>query len=234
MKKRFSLLLLTFMLGATVFAQEGARVGFRATPLISFANIVDSTKTKPAGLNTNAKLGFSFDFIFTYGFSESIGLMTGINISSRGFKYDQSVSVTLPFIGTTTTSIDVKTSFTAVDIPLGLKFRSPEIGDGIYVVGNFGVHNEINVQNKTVSNSMVSVGGIVLSDTTITTRDASDINLYTLSFSPGVGVNLETDFGMLEGMVTYHWGLLSFYKKDEGSGYIGKLNAIALSLGYYF
>lgn len=226
MKKRFSLLLFV-LLGTSVFAQEGARVGFRATPMVSFANIVDSSKTKPAGLNTHGKMGFSFDFIFTYGFTESIGLMTGVNISTRGFKFDQSISA----LGQTL-STDVKTSFTAVDIPIGLKFRSPEIGDGIYIVGNFGVHNELNVQNKTVATTTLS--GIINSDTTITTRDAEDIRFYTLSFSPGAGVNIETDFGMLEGMVTYHWGLLNFYNKEQSGGLIGKLNAIALSLGYYF
>ncbi len=214
------ILLLTFALllaGGTVFAQEGAKVGFRASPLISWAQVTsDSTKLELPGVESGAKLGFSFDFVFSYGFSENIGLMTGINIATRGFKQEFS-SINTTFA----------TSFTAIEIPIGLKFRSPEIGDGFYIVGNFGVRPELNVQNKVIT----TVGSLETKAV-----DVDGINFLTGSFTPAVGVNKEFDWGMLEGTVTYHWGILDYYS-DKGALYDdlrARMNAISLNIGYYF
>lgn len=232
MKKTFFLpallLLLSFCAFNTAQAQEGVKIGFRASPLIGWASIVDdSTKTKPEGLTTKPGIGFSFDFVFTYGFSESVGLRTGINIATKGVRTDYSLTVL-----DITTTAETKTSFTAIEIPLGLKFRSPEIGSGMYIVGHFGVNPEINLQNKTKSTVTVSSPAGSTS-TTSETVDSDDINLFTFSFVPGAGVDWEFDWGMLEMALTYHWGLLS-YTDTNSTGQRSRLNYIALNLGYFF
>ena len=60
-----SLLFITLAGFKPAMAQEGVKIGFRASPLIGWASVVDdSTKTKPEGLTTKAGIGFSFDFVF--------------------------------------------------------------------------------------------------------------------------------------------------------------------------
>lgn len=219
------LLLLSLFVYKPVQAQEGVKIGFRASPLIGWANISDrDTKSKPDGLETSAALGFSFDFVFTYGFSESVGLRTGVNIAAKSFK---SQTVIAAFDTDLTQSIGV----TAVEIPLGLKFRSPEIGSGMYIVGHFGVNPELNVQNKIKTTGTIL--GLPVDEEQV---DVDGISFFTASFVPGVGLDWEFDWGMLEFALTYHWGLLSITDPDNDD--LGNLrtrmNYIALNLGYFF
>ncbi len=232
------LLLISFAAIKPVMAQEGIKIGFRASPLIAWASVVDdSTKTRPEGLTTKAGLGFSFDFVITYGFSESVGLKTGINIATKSVRDE--VNSTIDILGTTTTTmVNNRTSFTAVEIPIGLKFRSPEIGTGIYIVGHFGVNSEFNLQNKIKQEGSVTfddgIGNV--STTTVNSErvDVDGIRLFTASFVPGAGVDWEFDWGMVEMAVTYHWGLMSFTNPDDFGGLRSRLNYIALNLGYFF
>ena len=209
-------------------AQEGVKIGFRASPLIAWASIVDdSTKTKPEFLTTKPGIGFSFDFVFTYGFSESLALRTGVNIATKGVRTESSITIL-----DITTTADTRTSFTAIEVPLGLKFRSPEIGTGIYIIGHFGINPEINLQNRTKSTVTISSPAGTSTSTTETV-DSDAINPFTLSFVPGAGVDWEFDWGMLEMALTYHWGLLSYTDTDV-TGQRSRLNYIALNLGYFF
>lgn len=214
------LLLLSLVAFKPVMAQEGVKIGFRASPLIGWSTIVDdSTKTKPDGITTKAGLGFSFDFVFTYGFSDALAFKTGINIATKSVGFEA---------GDDQNGIESKTAFTALEIPLGLKFRSPEIGSGMYIVGHFGVNPEINLQNKTTTTL-----NLLGTSTSTTTVDSDDINLFTFSFVPGIGLDWEFDWGMLEFGLTYHWGLLSYTDVDE-TGIRSRLNYLALNLGYFF
>jgi hypothetical protein len=232
------LALLTLVAFKPVHAQEGVKIGFRASPLIGWASVVnDSTKTKPDGLTTKPGLGFSFDFVFTYGFSETVGFKTGVNIATKGAGTEFSNSI--DFGGNTITSTGTsKTSFTAIEVPLGLKFRSPEIGDGMFIIGHFGMNAEINLQNKVKSESTTTItdsnGGSTTSTSSTEQVDVDGIRLFTTSFVPGVGLDWEFDWGMLEFAVTYHWGLLSFTDPDQFSNQRSRLNYIALNLGYFF
>lgn len=215
------LVLLTLVAFKPVHAQEGAKVGFRASPSIGWATVADSSKKVPPGMTTSAGLGFSFDFVFTYGFTESVGFKTGVNIATKSFKSNVAFSAL-------NTDIDQKVNVTAIEIPIGLKFRSPEIGDGMFIVGHFGVNPELNIQNKVTTTG--TLAGLPIDDEQI---DADGINFFTGSFVPGAGLDWEFDWGMLEFAVTYHWGLLSITDKDE-TGTTSKLSYVALNLGYFF
>lgn len=240
MKKTIATLAFLLIAGA-IFAQEGAKAGFRLTPLVSWATITnDSTKLKPTGLESKAAMGFSFDFAFHYGFSDNVGLQTGINISTRGFKTETSQDYS-GIGGSASEVLSSKSKFTAVEIPVGLKFRSPEIGDGLYVIGNFGVTAELNVANKVISDT----AGVDISNPSspvfvltrdVERRDVDGLNLITGSFSPGLGVDWEFDWGMIQLMATYHWGLLSITdaKSDEYRNQKTKVNYLGITAGYYF
>jgi hypothetical protein len=232
------MLLLVMGTWSTAMAQEGAKVGFRLSPLISWGTItVDSTKTKPTGLETSAALGFSFDFVFTYGFTDNIGFKTGINIATKSIK--STTTLGTPIGGVS--ELDSKMSFTTVEVPIGLKFRSPEIGDGIYIYGVFGANAEFNIQNKMVADEIVTT---VDSNQVVTVsvapgierRDVDGVNLFTASFAPGAGVDWQFDWGMLEFGGTFNLGLLSYTNKNDANfdEIITKLKSIQLNIGYYF
>ena len=174
-------------------------------------------------MQNKAGAGIAFDFIFTYGFSEKIAFKTGINIANRRVGSYSSTSI----LGVTST-VDQKTSITSVEVPVGLKFRSPEIGSGLYIVGMFGVTPEINFSNKVVTE--FNVGGL---GTTDERQDIDDINLITMSFSPGAGVDWEFDWGMLEFTATYNLGLLSYTNKKD-TGFASKISTVGLNVAYYF
>lgn len=232
--KRTFFLLTMLLLATTGFygtaqAQEGIKVGFRASPLVGWSTTVDdSTKTKPEGLETKAGLGFAFDFVLTYGFSDNFMFKTGVTIATKGSKAETNISGTGFSVSGTSS-----TNFTAVEIPVGFKFRSPEIGDGMYIIGHFGLNPEFNVQNKVNSKVTTTLGG---ASSTVETEqvDVDGIRLFTASFAPGVGLDWEFDWGMLEFGLTYHWGLLSYTDPDKFGGQKSRLNAMALNVGYFF
>jgi hypothetical protein len=228
-------LLIGFMGVNTAMAQEGAKVGFRASPLISWGNITnDSTKAKPDSLETMAAMGFAFDFVFTYGFSDNIGFKTGITLATRGIKSSSILSAPIDGVS----RLNSKLAITSVIVPLAFKFRSPEIGDGMFIFGVFGMDAEINVQNKIIGDVVVldtSGSTPVLHVEERETRDNDGINFFTTSFSPGAGLDWQFDWGMLEFGVTYNWGLLSYTtKKFSDPNQRTKMNAVQLNLGYYF
>ncbi|MEM1000446.1 MAG: outer membrane beta-barrel protein [Bacteroidota bacterium] len=230
-----SLLLLSLFIYKPVQAQEGVKIGFRASPLIGWASVVDdSTKTKPDGLTTKAGLGFSFDFVFTYGFSDNIAFRTGVNIATKAVSNESVVDLSL-FGGSANQTLVAKTNFTSVEVPIGLKFRSPEIGTGIYIVGHFGLNAEFNVQNRTTTDEvdiLLTPPSVVVNS--VERRDVDGLALFTASFVPGAGVDWEFDWGMLEFALTYHWGLLSFTDPDEFGNLRSRLNYLALNVGYFF
>jgi hypothetical protein len=224
MKRTVLLSALLIILGLSgmnkLMAQEGAKVGFVLSPLVGWQSVVlDSSKQKPTGLETKAGVGFAFDFVFTYGFSDKIAFKTGINIASKTIGSS---------FGTTGLSVDSKTSLTSVEVPIGLKFRSPEIGSGLYIIGMFGVTPEINFANKVVTTT--TIGSLVTTDER---RDVDNINLITASFAPGAGVDWEFDWGMLEFSATYNLGLLSYTNRKD-TYLASKISYIALNVGYFF
>ena len=243
MKKTAFLSLLFVLMSGAIFAQEGVKVGFRASPLVSWASVVnDSTKTKPEGLTTKPAMGFSFDFVFTYGFSDAIGIRTGINIATKSFRQDYSYTASTTN-SSSSINLDSKTSFTAIEVPVGLKFRSPEIGTGMHIIGHFGMNAEMNVQNKVTSDIATTTtttdptgGPDIVTNTSqqIVQKDVDGINFFTASFAPGAGVDWEFDWGMLEMAATYHWGLLNYTDPDKNLGLRSRMNYIALNLGYFF
>lgn len=232
MKKSFILSFFLFLMLGSLMAQEGIKVGFRASPLVSWAAITnDSTKLVPAGLATNARIGFSFDFVITAGFTENFAFKTGINIVTKGVGSTQAVDV----LGTSY-SLNSRMNLTSLEIPLGFKFRSPEIGDGIFIIGHFGVNPELNFNNKVVSDvmSIDATTGDVSIATDVEAINVDGINLFTMAFVPGAGVDWEFDWGTLQMAATYHLGLLSYLDKDKNANQVGKISYIALNLGYFF
>lgn len=240
MNKRLLSTLVAMLIVSGIYAQEGVKFGFRISPGINLASVVnDSSKQKIDGLTTKAKVGASYGLMLNFGFSETASLHTGLHILHRGYKSE--TAVTDPASGNTTT-FNNNQSVMAVEIPVGLRLRSPEIGTGIYVTGFFGGNVELNVQNKRVfdlidaDTASATFGELIEQET----RDTKELNLLTASFQVGLGVDWEFDWGTVMMGASYHRGLMNFINKglqeDNGSSTIlnGKLSYIALDLGYFF
>lgn len=213
------------LITGSVFAQEGVKFGFRVSPMLSFPTVTDSSKAEIPNSSYGVKPGISFGLMVNFGFSETVGLSTGLHIQARNFQGSSSYTI----LGVTTTAL-TKYNITTLELPVQLKLRSPEIGDGIYVVGMFGGAAEVNLSNKKYSE--VSVTGLGTSSST--ERDNKYINPVTASFIPGAGVDWEFDWGTLYMGASYHWGLMNVLNK-KNNGYVNaKMNAVFLDLGYYF
>lgn len=225
MKKTLFFSALFLLLASYGFSQfeKSVEFGFQASPLVAFANVTDSDKNDINGLETNARMGFSFGLITNFKLADPVALSTGLNIVTRGF------GTSFNF-GDSLAAGDSKINFTSVDIPISLRFRSPELGSsGMHIMGKFGGAAELNVQTK--NETTTTILGITSSNTS---RDTEDINLFTFSFVPGAGVDWVQDWGTVSGGVSYHWGLMNILKPDRNGDQNAKLSYVALDLAYFF
>ncbi|MEM6262047.1 MAG: outer membrane beta-barrel protein [Bacteroidota bacterium] len=196
-------------------AQEGAKIGFRISPLISFGTIIDDSTQNRLDIGQGSKIGFGFGVVGSYGFTENYGIHTGLNIVYRGFTSDQG-------------GFSSRFRYTTVEIPVALKLRSNAINGGnIHVKGIFGGSIDLNVGFKGVTE---------VSGTETETRSTDNINLFNASFIAGGGIDYILDgVGMFDVVVMYHNGLLNANDKEDGLvNTIVRLNYISLDLGYYF
>jgi hypothetical protein len=153
------------------------------------------TKMISPGLETNARMGFSFGLITNFKLADPVALSTGLNIVTRGFGTDYSLNDSI----TGLVSANSKVNFTSVEIPLSLRFRSPELGSsGMHIMGRFGGAAELNVQTK--NETSTTILGVTTENTS---RDTDDINLFTFSFVPGCRCGLGTGLGN-----GFRWGFL--------------------------
>lgn len=250
MKKILSFSALFLLLASYGFSQfeKSVEFGFQASPLVSFAQIVnDSSKQEISGLTTKAAMGFSFGLVTDFRLADPVALHTGLNIVTKGFSAE--VDYSALDLGTGVN----KQRVTSLEIPLALKFRSPELGSsGMHVTGVFGGAAELNLQNSYTTDLVVfdSTNSTFSLVTQAAQKDNSRLNLFTFSFVPGAGVDWVQDWGTVTGGISYHWGLMNIasksFQEDQyaaqnpgqtipaGQIVRTKLSYVALDLGYFF
>jgi hypothetical protein len=213
--KKFTLLLLCLSLGIAAFAQEGLQIGFRFSPLISFATVIEDSNKDRLDIGQMPRMGYAYGLVGSFGFTDNYGLNSGVLITNRGFRAEAGDS-------TSTTRV------TAVVIPFGFKLRSNEIGNGLYFRGIFNLDFEINVgyrQRITYNNG----------DEGRDNRDPKNINPFTTAFVFGGGFEKEYDFGTFDLGISFHRGLMNVNNKDNAlQNTIVRLNYVSLDLGYFF
>lgn len=236
MKKILAFCSLFLLLAGYGFAQfeKPVEFGFQASPLVAFPTITDSSKKDIAGLDTKARMGFSFGLVTNIRIADPVAFSTGLHIATRGFGTAQ--TITNPLDSTASLTLNSKRNFTSVMIPIGLRFRSPELGSsGMHIMGKFGGDAELNVQTvNTYDVLTVDAANNSVTVTEDSDRDADNINLFTFSFVPGAGVDWVQDWGTVSGGFSYHWGLMNILDKDRNGGNRARLNYVALDLAYYF
>lgn len=126
MIRKIYFLLLVLFLGINVHAQEAAkgllseklRLGLHVDPLFSFAR-APGVETKNKGIRFGIQGGLSVD----YYFAKNYGFATGLNFNYQGARLEYNVEDTA---SSSRFQHTYKTQF--LELPLGLKFRTNEIG----------------------------------------------------------------------------------------------------------
>lgn len=217
MKKSLLPTLLFMFLSLGLFAQEGLKIGILVSPNIGFSSVTDSTKKKVAGITTPVRPGVGFGLSISYGFNETIGIQTGAFAVIKNLSFKSSI------LGVES---KIQQRVISVEIPFGLKLRSPEIGDGIFVTGFIGGAGEFNV----ASTQKTFLNGTLID----TDNSYKNINPITVSPVFGLGVDWEFDWGMIHMGPSFHWGLMRVLNKKNNGNLNVKMSYLALDLGYYF
>lgn len=208
MKKLFATFFLLGLFSVSAFAQSKLDVGIRLSPIISSASYFNTAGTKIDGYR--ARLGFIPGLMANYNFTNNFSLHSGVSLKMHGYGY-----------GGDSTVSTFKTSISSIEIPVGFRLRTPEIGGstGIHIRAILGANADINVGGK------VKVGSI---ESKLTNYAPVAIGAFG---SLGIDWTLEK-IGRFDLGVRYNRGLTDEFRKNGDA----KLNLhyIGLDLGYYF
>lgn len=224
MKKVFTVLLILTATAPLLKAQEGLKIGLRFSPLVAFTSITDETGNEIAGNTVSNKLGFSYGLAATYGFTDNYGIYSGVHIVRKGFERTDvrdSLSFTQDVVATT------------VEIPLALRGRSNEIGNGIYLSGLFGVSLDVRAG---YTNEYTGGNPVTLTAGNGTTKNSALINPITASFLFGVGADWFVDrVGTFNFGLIFHRGLLNLNNQSNfGNEEVITVSYLSLDVAYMF
>jgi|GEM_PF-3086741 len=153
MFKRTLLFCLTLCITFSVQAQSRFRFGFRLNPLISLASIQDKDKSSITELSKSGGFRVSTGLMATYGFSEKVGLYTGIMFAFKNFK--SSMDYTPPGTGSQKRKITHNANLNYLEIPIALHLTSNEIATGMKIRGLFGISMNVLVGANTTRNEYI-------------------------------------------------------------------------------
>jgi len=217
----FALLAILLIPGLST-AQEGVKIGLRLSPIIGMANMTDSNKEDIPNLDSKIRLGWSYGLLVDYYFKEHYAFHTGVHIVNKGYRATFS-----------NPSLKERVRVTAVEIPLALKLRSSEIGDGVRLKGTFGLSMDayVGYRNKYEGNSPfdgTNGDGV--------NKNTKMLNLAGVSFIYGAGLEFSaSDVGTIEVGLSFHQGLNNINNRSKSQrDMLIRANYLALDLGYYF
>ena len=253
MKKIIAIVLVLFS-GGAIYAQDVAvkkhRFGVKIAPGISFLRI-GKTGQERDGVDYS----FGYGLQYEYGFSEYFSISTGFLMNS--FRGDVTFTENNPvyFVFNETISGNKKTittdqiygrqyTFKAVDIPVALKLRTPEIGYLTYFA-EFGTTLSVIYDSYSSKNEvfLATTKSFLSGDNEKIETD--DVNLFKLGLNLGLGVeyNLVGNTSLLVGLnwVNGFTNVLKkksneiFYKSSDNQlNQIVKADYVALTIGVQF
>lgn len=210
--KKLNIFLLTLCMVSLSYAQEGFKLGLRFSPAITWFTVTDSSGNVQDGYKS--KMGFSTGLLFNYGFTENYAIHSGLRIMMQGTQSEVGI-------------ISSNVSLTTVQIPIGFKMRSNEIGSGIFIKGLIGATADVHTAYK----YKVTING-----TSSETKANDNVQPFGASFLIGAGIEYEWDgVGTFDFGLSYLHGLTNINRKNK-SGWNGQIKpkSISLDLGYYF
>lgn len=224
--KRTFILILALSAYFSSTAQQGFSIGLRFSPIFSFASITDDVGNTPAGLETSGKLGLSYGLNLHYGITDNYGFKSGVHIVRKGFKREQMIDAVMAV-----QDINV----TTVEIPLSLKGRSNELGNGLFINGQFGLSADFRAGYKNDYSGINPIPGSTGGDAG-TSKNTKLINPLAFTFIFGIGGEKVIDrVGTMNFGIIYHQGLTNINNKDNFMNNENiKIRYISLDLGYFF
>jgi hypothetical protein len=143
MLKRTLLVCLTLCIAFSAEAQSRFRFGFRLNPLISMSSLEDKDNSTIADLNKSGGLRLSTGLMATYGFSEKVGIYTGVMFAFKNFKSSVNHTPEIDLDGVRTKgtqrTITHNAGLNFLEIPVALHLMSNEVTTGMKIRGLFGL-----------------------------------------------------------------------------------------------
>jgi hypothetical protein len=185
-------------------------------------------KTDTKGLSSDgSRAGFVYGLMAEFNFGGNYAFVTGIDVSYRGGKFKQSITVNDTITNTSSTN-----KLEYIELPLTLKFKTNEIGMKTYYL-QAGVSPGFNIRARADYSTTTQVSGGPSSSTSSTDNNISSaINSFNLSMviSGGVEFSLSGNTAFMVG-ITFSNGLLDVL---EDSNTKADSNYLALTLGVLF
>jgi hypothetical protein len=216
--KKIALIAAFIFAALTTYAQEGFRFGFRLSPLVTSVRITDQDNKLYTAADQGGRAGISAGLIGIYGFSEKVGLYTGLLFTSKGMAY---------YYKNGNDKMKYSTTLTTLEIPIALHLLSNEVMDGMKIRGLFGLQNNI----------LIGVSNVTPKDTD---KSRDGYTFFVPDLLIGVGVEWALPkIGTLDLGVSYHHPLGSYYKTSYdllGKSYENryKMSYVAIDLAYIF
>jgi len=196
MKQLTSILLAClFCMPLVSYAQKGFNFGLRVTPLVSFAKCDYQKKEIPL-LKLKPRMGFAGGLALGYGFTENVGLESGLNVSLLGY--------------TARDTITTKYRLTYVNLPILLKLRTNGLGGtGIHAKGYFG--GTIGLKVGANAKTDLAFANLTKGENAIGER----MQPLAAWFNFGLGVDWDLDgIGTIDLGVIYGLGLTNTLKQN--------------------
>jgi hypothetical protein len=173
---RFSILfiLLLLFLPDKIIAQK-ISFGVFADPVISWFS-----SDNKATSNKGARAGFNFGFTFNKYFAENYAFSTGISLTSAGGKLANSDTILMSFnnfSSKVSPNQPVIYKIQYLNIPLGLKFKSNQIG-------YFTIFSDIGIDPKVVVGGKVDIPSVPINGEVA----LKELNRFNLSYHVMAGI----------------------------------------------
>lgn len=222
--KKIYLILIISLFSIITFAQ-GVRMGITASPQLSWMKSDNGRVT-----SDGAQMGFNFGLMTDFFFAERYSFSTGVTINNTGGKLIYADSLDFNSNGeihTLEPGASVKYKIQYIDIPIGFRMESNQIGYFVYYA-NFGVTNHLRVgASADIESETVSLNGAGCKD---------EVSFYTMEYNIGLGAdyyfskNTAITFGIL-----YSNGFLDATSNtDPKMNDNVSLRSITLKLGILF
>lgn len=228
-KLNYCLMIAAFVAG--VFTYSGAQTRFGIKAGLNFANGPVSDDYKAlfedalgSDYNPGIRVAYHIGGQVEFGLSGNLGLSLGLQLSSKGTKYDLKGDFNgVPYTG----SVTEKPMY--LQVPVALTYRNNGFYAGVGPFIGFGIGGSLKVKATAQGNSDSS------------SQDINFGNSDTDDYAPldyGAGLELGYETGRFRITGSYNLGLANVVPKDQvdlGGGDFKKKNSvIGLSLAYLF
>jgi hypothetical protein len=220
--KKIALLLSVIACVCTLQAQQGLKIRVRVGPTFTSTNVLDATTKTVLDINQAGVGGYTFGIVANQGFAENYAFHTGLHIVRKGFSYDLATRDSA-----NTTIISRENRITALEIPIGLKLRTNEIGSGIHVMGRFGTTLDLNLGFRQTER--------IGDEPPLDNQRSNQINKLGMALFAGIGAEYEQDYGTLAFDISYHHGMANINNKRNGIPNASvRLRYVAFAISYFF